>query len=245
VLLAGDAAHTMSPTGGHGMNTGIGDACDLGWMLDALVKGWGGEGLLDAYDKERRPVGLRNAESSTANYKVWVQNGKYHDLFTAGPSGDDCRKRVGNYFIESLHSEWNSIGIALGYRYEGSPIIVPDGTEPTSDDAANYIPTSRPGHRAPHAWLSHGRSTLDLFGRAFVLLRFSERIDTSRLERAALGLSVPLQVVYIADPAIAQLYEQALVLVRPDGHVAWRADQLPMDCVGLLDIVRGATPRSH
>ena len=245
VLLAGDAAHTMSPTGGHGMNTGIGDACDLGWILDALVKGWGGEGLLDAYDKERRPVGLRNAESSTANYKVWVQNGEYRDLFAAGPSGDDCRKRVGNYFIESLHSEWNSIGIALGYRYEGSPIIVPDGTEPTSDDAANYIPTSRPGHRAPHAWLSDGRSTLDLFGRAFVLLRFGERIDTSKLERAALGLSVPLQVVYIADPAIAQLYENALVLVRPDGHVAWRADQLPMDCVGLLNIVRGATPRSH
>src|SRR6266850_2844360 len=245
VLLAGDAAHTMSPTGGHGMNTGIGDACDLGWMLDALVKGWGGEGLLDAYDKERRPVGLRNAESSTANYKVWVQNGEYRDLFAAGPSGDDCRKRVGNYFIESLHSEWNSIGIALGYRYEGSPIIVPDGTEPTSDGAANYTPTSRPGHRAPHAWLSDGRSTLDLFGRAFVLLRFGERIDTSKFERAALGLSVPLQVVHIADPAIAQLYENALVLVRPDGHVAWRADQFPMDCVGLLNIVRGATPRSH
>jgi hypothetical protein len=231
VLLAGDAAHTMSPTGGHGMNTGIGDACDLGWMLEALENGWGGEGLLDAYDIERRPVGLRNAASSTANYE---------HLFTVGREGDLCRERIAEFFIESLHSEWNSSGVALGYRYEGSPIIVPDDMPPTPDDPSEYIQTSRPGHRAPHAWLSDGDSTLDLFGKGFVLLRFSSRVDVARIESTALQVGVPLNTIDIDDAAIAALYERNLVLVRPDGHVAWRGDRLPDDCNALLDTIRGA-----
>jgi len=244
VLLAGDAAHTMSPTGGHGMNTGIGDACDLGWMLEALENGWGGEGLLDAYDIERRPVGLRNAASSTANYEVWVRGGDYEHLFTVGQEGDLCRERIAEFFIESLHSEWNSSGVALGYRYEGSPIIVPDGTPATPDDPSEYIQTSRPGHRAPHAWLSDGRSTLDLFGKGFVLLRFSSRVDVARIESTALQVRVPLNTIDIDDAAIAALYERNLVLVRPDGHVAWRGDRLPDDCNALLDTIRGATRKA-
>src|ERR1700730_16021514 len=245
VLLAGDAAHTMSPTGGHGMNTGIGDVSDLGWMLEALASRWGGEGLLDAYDIERRPIGLRNARSSTANYEVWVQNGDYENVFTAGATGDACRKRIADFFVKSLHSEWNSTGVALGYRYEGSPIIIADGTPPTLDDPSDYIQTARPGHRAPHAWLSDGRSTLDLFGREFVLLCFSRDVDVARIEGAAFDLRVPLKTTQIDDSGIATLYERKLVLVRPDGHVAWRADQVPDDCHALLNTVRGAKVIPH
>jgi hypothetical protein len=245
VLLAGDAAHTMSPTGGHGMNTGIGDVSDLGWMLEALASRWGGEGLLDAYDIERRPIGLRNARSSTANYEVWVQNGDYENVFNAGSTGDTCRERIADFFVKSLHSEWNSAGVALGYRYEASPIIIADGTPPTPDDLSDYIQTARPGHRAPHAWLRDGRSTLDLFGREFVLLRFSRNVDVARIEDAALDLRVPLTTTQIDDSGIATLYERKLVLVRPDGHVAWRADQLPDDCHALLNTVRGAHVFPH
>jgi hypothetical protein len=133
-------------------------------------------------------------------------------------------------------------GLQIGYRYEGSPICVPDGTPAPADDAATYVPSSRPGARAPHAWLAPGRSTLDQFGRGFVLLHFPARrdVDPAPLAEAAAERGVPLRIVAIADPAVAEAYERALVLVRPDGHVAWRGDALPPDPLGVIDRVRGA-----
>src|SRR5262249_1782751 len=160
-FLAGDSAHTTSPTGGHGMNTGIADAVALSWMLEARLSGWGGEQLLHAYDAERRPVGLRNSANAAANYQGWLEKSGYANVLAEGPEGEACRQEVGRRLVQSLHGEWHSLGIDLGFRYEGSPIIVPDGTAPTPDQPSEYIPSSRPGHRAPHAWMSDGRSTLD------------------------------------------------------------------------------------
>ncbi|HWM67852.1 MAG TPA: FAD-dependent monooxygenase [Steroidobacteraceae bacterium] len=241
VLLAGDSAHTTSPTGGHGMNTGIADAMDLSWMLDALLKGWGGEQLLSAYDLERRPVGIRNSANAAANYQGWLEKSGYADVLTEGPAGDACREEIGRRLVASLHGEWNSLGIDLGYRYEHSPVIVSDGSPPTADETSEYVPTARPGHRAPHAWLADGRSTLDLFGRGFVLLRFGPNPpDTQGIEQAAARAGVSLQIVDLQEPHIVVLYERRLVLVRPDGQVAWRADESPADCQLLIDTVRGA-----
>ena len=240
-LLAGDAAHTTSPTGGHGLNTGIGDVSDLGWMLAALVEGWGGDGLLAAYDLERRPVAARNASSSTANYQGWVDNRGYQDVLRDDSAGEECRRRIGDRLATSLHQEWNSLGIDLGYRYDASPIIIPDGTPPTPDDPSEYVPTSRPGHRAPHAWLADGRSTLDLFGPGFTLLRLGEPdASVAALLEAALERGVPMRLVDIDEPAVVKLYQRRLVLVRPDGHVAWRADEVPPEPLALVDIIRGA-----
>lgn len=239
VLLAGDAVHTTSPTGGHGLNTGIGDCTDASWMLDAMVKGWGGQRLLEAYTRERRPVALRNFGSSTQNYRAWVGQGMAN-VEADGPLGDAARRNVGNYLSVALHQEWFSQGIALGYRYDDSPIIVPDGTAPPPDHPSFYLPTARPGHRAPHAWLTDGRSMLDLFGRGFVLLRFgADAPDAQPLCLAAHKRGVPLQVVDIDQPEIAAAYERRLVMVRPDGMVAWRAEMLPGDCGALIDSVRG------
>jgi 2-polyprenyl-6-methoxyphenol hydroxylase-like FAD-dependent oxidoreductase len=244
VFLAGDAAHTTSPTGGHGLNTGIGDVSDLGWILTALVQGWGGEHLLEAYDAERRPVAIRNSTSSTANYRGWFDSNNYSDLLDPGPSGVACRKAVGDRLVESLYAEWNSLGIDLGFRYEGSPVILADGTPPPPDDASIYVPTARPGHRAPHVWLEDGRSTLDLFGRGFVLLQLGEGNEpTQGLEEAAARVGMPLEIIRLPEPdvaAVTALYERQLVLVRPDGHVAWRGDTLPDDVETLVDVVRGA-----
>ena len=240
VLLAGDSAHTTSPTGGHGMNTGIADAVDLSWMIDAILNGWGGDGLLEAYDLERRPIGVRNSASAAKNYSGWVENKGYQDVLLDGPDGVACREEVGRRLVSSLHGEWNSLGIDLGYRYEGSPIIVEDGSPPTADETSTYVPTARPGHRAPHAWLADGRSTLDLFGRGFVLLRFDAGgRDIARLVSAAKRSCMPLTVVEVADRQIARLYEKALVLVRPDGQVAWRGDELPVDCDQLVRTLTG------
>jgi 2-polyprenyl-6-methoxyphenol hydroxylase-like FAD-dependent oxidoreductase len=244
VFLAGDSAHTTSPTGGHGMNTGFGDISDLGWMLEAKLQGWAGAHLLDAYGVERRPVAIRNSASSTANYRGWIDKTGYEQIATPGPQGEAARTRIGAALERSLHSEWNSLGIDLGYRYDPSPIIVPDGSPTTADDPSDYVPTSRPGHRAPHAWLADGRSILDLFGRGFVLLRIdAPSLEVGVLQDAARRISMPFKIVDVSGSNIRELYPRQLVLVRPDGQVAWRSDALPADSVELLDIVRGAAPR--
>src|SRR5262249_19202868 len=137
--------------------------------------------------------------------------------------------------------EWFTIGFHLGYRYDASPIVVPDGTPAPPLETSTYTQTARPGARAPHAWLPDGRSTLDLFGRKFTLLRLGrDPPGVESLPAAAADAGVPLDVVDLEAPAVAALYERRLVLVRPDGHVAWRADDAPADARALIDLVRGA-----
>jgi hypothetical protein len=238
VFLAGDAAHTTSPTGGHGLNTGIGDAQDLGWILDAVLSGWGGKKLLAAYEAERRPVALRNASGSTRNYRAWLDMGR-DKVCDDSAQGESQRAAVYEAMSASLQQEWHSHGVGLGYRYEGSPVIVPDGTPEPADDPTHYKQTARPGHRAPHAWIRRDFSTLDLFGQGYVLLRFAGAPDAAALENAAQQAGVPLTVSEIDDPVIAALYEKPLVLVRPDGMVAWRGANLPEDVDHLIGVVRG------
>jgi 2-polyprenyl-6-methoxyphenol hydroxylase-like FAD-dependent oxidoreductase len=239
IALAGDAAHTTSPTGGHGLNTGIGDISDLGWMLDALLRGWGGDRLLAAYNAERRPVAIRNGTSSTKNYGAWVQAVGRDLVLDDTPAGEAQRRAVGDQMNAMLASEWHSFGVAMGYRYDASPVVIPDGAPATPDEPGDYVQTARPGHRAPHAWLADGRSTIDLFGDGFTLLRLGFAGDVTPLTAAAADRGVPLRVVAVDDPAIARLYERQLVLVRPDGMVAWRADSMPGSASALIATVTG------
>ncbi|HUZ75692.1 MAG TPA: FAD-dependent monooxygenase [Stellaceae bacterium] len=244
VFLAGDAAHQLSPTGGFGMNTGIGDAVDLGWKLDAVLKGWGGPWLLDAYDLERRPVGWRNVTAAGENYRLWVVPQQCERLDEEGPDAAERRRAVGEALADSLRIEFDSEGVQLGYRYDPSPLCVPDGTAPPPDDPVSYVPVARPGSRAPHVAIENARSTLDLFGRGFTLLRLGTQApDAGALAAAAAARGVPLVVATLDHPDVTAAYEKALVLVRPDGHVAWRSDSLPPDCFALVDRVRGAGAR--
>ncbi len=243
VFIAGDAAHLTSPTGGFGMNTGIQDSVDLGWKLEACVRGWGGSALLGSYGIERRPVGIRNVTEATANLKRMLGpriKRPPKAIFEPGERGEAARREFGAHYTEMMSHEWFTLGIHLGYFYEGSPIVVPDGTSAPVDDPSGYVQTARPGSRAPHAWLAEGRSTLDLFGRGFVLLRFPGAPGAQGLVDAAAQRRVPLCVVEINDEAAAALYEKHLVLVRPDGHSAWRGDQPPPDALRVIDTVRGA-----
>jgi hypothetical protein len=135
----------------------------------------------------------------------------------------------------------DSPGIEFGYRYSQSPICVPDGPEPPQDDQGNYTPTTWPGSRAPHVWLKDGRSTLDLFGKGFTLLVLSSKpTDTSTFTTAAKNVGLPLAVVSLEESKIGETYERPLVLVRPDGHVAWRGDSTPDNPAAIIDHVRGA-----
>jgi 2-polyprenyl-6-methoxyphenol hydroxylase-like FAD-dependent oxidoreductase len=250
VFIAGDAAHLTSPTGGFGMNMGIQDAVDLGWKLEAAVKGWAGPRLLGSYGLERRPVGIRNVNEATGNLKRMLaprDSRPSKEVFEPGPAGDKARKEFGDRYTAMMKREWFAPGIHLGYVYEGSPVIVADGTPPPPDDVMTYTQTSRPGSRAPHVWLDEDNSTLDLFGRGFVLLRFGpDAPEADTLVRAAGTRGVPLTVTEIQNPQAKALYERRLVLVRPDGHVAWRADDEPSaeEALRIVDIVRGAANTS-
>jgi 2-polyprenyl-6-methoxyphenol hydroxylase-like FAD-dependent oxidoreductase len=241
VFLAGDAVHQFSPTGGQGMNTGIGDAIDLGWKLAAVLDGWGGDHLLSSYDAERRPISIRNVKLTTEFY---LEQEQFGDRFTAieenSPAGAKVRESIGEELVRGVGRMFRTTGLQLGYRYEDSPICLSDGTPPDPDDPEDFIPSTRPGSRAPHVWLREDRSIIDLFGRGFILLRFGpDALNGSALERAALKRGVPLKRVAISNRNAEQLYQRRLLLVRPDGHVAWRGDNMPADAASVIEVVRG------
>jgi hypothetical protein len=151
------------------------------------------------------------------------------------------RRRCGDALVRGVGRMFRTLGLQIGYRYDGSPICVPDGSPAPPDDPATYVPTARPGARAPHAFLADGRSTLDLFRRGFVLLRFgADAPDGAALVAAARNQGLPMEVVTLHEPGAAALYERKLVLVRPDGHVAWRGNDVPSDPARIVDRVRGA-----
>jgi hypothetical protein len=241
VFVAGDAAHLMSPTGGFGMNTGIGDAVDLGWKLEAVHNGWGGLDLLASYETERRPIGLRNVAEASRNLRRMLSTRERlpgPEIFEPGAANEVARKEYGEWFAAIMRHEWFANGIMLGYRYDDSPLVWTDGTQAPPDASHPYTQTARPGARAPHVWLKDGRSTLDLFGRGFVLLRLGD-VSTSNIEQAANDRSVPLTVAPLDEPDVFAAYQRKLILVRPDGHVAWRADIEPNNAHALIDTVRG------
>jgi 2-polyprenyl-6-methoxyphenol hydroxylase-like FAD-dependent oxidoreductase len=243
-FIAGDAVHVMSPTGGFGMNTGIQDVVDLSWKLAATIEGWGGDRLLDSYGIERQPIGTRNVTEASGNLRRMLSVPPHPDLLDDTPQGAATRDKVGREFSETMRREWFTLGAHLGYRYENSPICWPDGTAAPPDDPRAYVPTARPGHRAPHGFLADGRSTLDLFGRGFALIGFgADAAQAAPLLEAAKKRNLPLTFTAIAEPHIAALYERRFVLVRPDGHVAWRGDHMPEDALCVIDVVRGAADR--
>ena len=193
VFLAGDAVHLFTPTGGLGYNTAIEDAVNLGWKLAAVVNGWGGERLLDSYERERLPVATRNTgyagyyANSIGNFTAAPE------LEDASPAGDTARNEAGIYLNRHVREEFNIPGITFGARYDGSPIIASDGKTPPPDRANEYIPSAVPGGRAPHAWLSDGRSLYDTLGFEFTLLRLDTAPpDASAFARAAEKRGMPL-----------------------------------------------------
>jgi len=242
VFLAGDACHLHPPSGGHGMNMGIGDAVDLGWKLAATLQGWGGPGLLDTYELERKPVHRRVIAEAVENYALVGDQLARDDIERAGAEGDRVRREVGELILEHKLHEFRSLGVVLGYRYRDSPTIVPDGTDPPPDQVTEYRPSAHPGCLAPHLWLGDGSSLYDHLGPGFTLLLRGESLmdSASRLQRAAAANGIPLKVHPVAEARFAELYEAELALVRPDQHVAWRGDRLPDDPLELLDRVRGA-----
>ena len=239
VLMAGDAIHLFTPTGGFGMNTGVDDVANLAWKLAAVVQGWAPPGLLDSYETERRPIGLRNTAmshqfaSAVANLEIPPE------LEEESASGDAARQRIGAH-LATFTEEFRSLGIQLGARYETSPLIAYGGEAPPGDSPFEYQPSSVPGGRAPHHWLSDGRALFDMFGRGFTLLRLAATApDGGRLASAAAARGVPLSVIAVEDEGVRDRYQRDLVLIRPDQHIAWRGNTEPTDADALITQVTG------
>ncbi|MFI2433296.1 FAD-dependent oxidoreductase [Streptomyces sp. NPDC018693] len=222
VFLAGDSAHEMSPTGAFGSNTGIQDAHNLAWKLAAVIGGWAGEGLLDSYDAERRPV----AEATSARAAARSVEHS-HPGFAPPPGAGGAPQR-------------GILNVALGYRYPQGAVVGADPAAPVVPDGLDL--TAQPGSRAPHLWLRRGTermSTLDLYETSLVLL--CDAGDPSGWHRSALHLaeemSLPLTSYRIGGGPEADLTPEddadwsaahgigpgGAVLVRPDGFVAWRS----------------------
>ena len=242
VFLAGDAVHLVIPTGGLGMNSGVGDGIDLSWKLAATLQGWGGAGLLASYDAERRPIGARNVEASrqaSRGRRAW--RAAYRpNIRDNTPDGAATRARLACIADVEQRKSNEMIGAELGYRYDRSPIVWPESGDPPADDIMRYVPTTWPGARLPHVWLSDGRALHDLIGEGYTLLRLGRtQADTAPLERAFAGYAAPFTTLAIADERPRAIYGYDLLLLRPDLHVVWRGNRLPDDPTKLAAIATG------
>ncbi len=227
IFLAGDACHLHPPFGGYGMNMGIADAVDLGWKLAAVIRGWGGEILLDSYTSERRPTHRYVIEEAVANHSALANSFWQEGLEAPTDSGAQLRAVVGERIARTKAREFHNLGCVLGYRYQISPIIVPDGSDPPPLDSGVYVPSAYPGCVAPHAWLQDGSSLYDRFGAGFTLLTRNSASHPEVLHAMAdaRAAGIPLTAVEFPNASIEALYQRNYTLIRPDQHVAWRAEQ--------------------
>jgi 2-polyprenyl-6-methoxyphenol hydroxylase-like FAD-dependent oxidoreductase len=241
-FIAGDAAHLVIPTGGLGMNTGVGDAIDLSWKLAATLAGWGGPQLLASYERERRPIGLRNVKASRAAMSGRLSwRAAYHpDIRKDTPEGATIRAEMARRFDVEQRKVTEILGIEAGYRYVGSPIVWPEPGDGPDPDNPQYVPTTWPGARLPHVWLKDGTALHDRLGPGYTMLRIGgATVDTSNIERALRATGAPLDVLDIVDAAAREIYGYDLVFVRPDLHVAWRGNQPPEDAEAIAAVATG------
>ena len=245
VFLAGDACHLHPPFGGFGMNMGIGDAVDLGWKIGARLTGWGGGELLASYELERRPVHERTIAEAVHNFGLTGNQLVRPGLEEPGLVGEATRRELADIIEATKMREFKTLGIVLGMRYENSPIVVADGSEPPPDHFMLYVPSAHPGCLAPHLWLSDGSSLYDHFGEGFTLvITEGDPSATRQLVEAAAKHKTPLKTLALADARLRDRYGARFVLIRPDQHVAWRGNSFPADCDSLIACVTGSSDRT-
>jgi 2-polyprenyl-6-methoxyphenol hydroxylase-like FAD-dependent oxidoreductase len=241
VFLAGDAVHLVIPTGGLGMNSGVGDAIDLSWKLAGTLQGWGGPGLLASYEIERRQIGGRNVEASrhaSRGRRAWRAAYK-PDIRDDTPAGAATRANLTRIANVEQRKSNEMIGAELGYRYENSPLVWPEDGEGLAHDFMTYVPTSWPGARLPHIWLEDGRALHDLVGDGFTLLCLAGAQNGVPLAQAFARLGAPFSTLDIDNVRARDVYGYDLLLMRPDLHVVWRGNALPGDPAKLAALATG------
>jgi len=230
VFLAGDAVHLVIPTGGLGMNSGVGEAVVLSWKHAAMLQGWGGPRLFSSYGIERRQIGARNVEASrhaSRGRRAW-RAAWQPNIRDKTPEGAATRANLARIADVEQRKSNEMSGAELGYRYEDSPIVWPEAGEAPEPNFMKYEPTSWPGARLPHVWLSDGAALHDRIGDGYTLLRLAgAQADTAVLAHAFASYGAPFAVLDIDDDRPRDVYRYDLLLLRPDLHVVWRGNQLP------------------
>lgn len=241
VFLAGDAAHLVIPTGGLGMNTAIGDAHDLGWKLAGAIKGWGGPQLLDSYEIERRPVGQFNVNASrfaAMGLGTWRRQ-VTPEVFEQSERGAYARAAIARMAEVFQRRGHEMHGAELSYNYCGSPLVMREEGTPPIWEIGPYIPSTVPGARLPHVWLTSGQSTLDVAGSDFTLIDLTGTADCSGLQAAFAARSIPLHLFQRDEAHARAVLGHGMFLVRPDLHIVWRGDALSDQNDILADVAGG------
>ncbi len=241
VFICGDAAHLWIPMAGYGMNAGIADAMNLSWQLAAHLNGWAPASILDAYELERKPI-TEQVSRFAMNHALALQKQREavpDNIEAPGPDADRLRAAKGRVLYDLNVQQYCCAGLNFGYYYDASPLIAYDGEAAPAYTMRDFTPSTVPGCRTPHIWLADGRSLYDTMGDDYALLRLDPGIDATPLQQAAAERGMPLRVVDLSGDEAATIYREALVLSRPDQHVAWRGDKLPADAGRLLDQLRG------
>ena len=243
MFIAGDAAHLWVPYAGYGMNAGIADAMNLSWKLAATLKGWASDAILEAYVDERKPITEQVSRFAMghAGGAIKERNTLPPEIEDATPAGEAARRSVGEAAYALNVQQYACAGLNYGYYYEGSPLIVYDGEAAPAYTMHDYTPSTVPGCRVPHLFLADGRSLYDLLGQDYTLLTLDRSADPQPLLDAARERSVPLTWLPLdrVNDHVPEVYRHAMLLVRPDGHVAWRGDACA-DPAALIDRIRGA-----
>ena len=234
--LAGDAAHQNPPWGGHGYNTGVGDAVNLAWKLAAVINGWAPPELLESYEEERRPIAQQTIDFAATNMKMLSVDLSHSSLIGTGPDADAARSAVAQAIQKGKRAEFHSLGLVLGYGYgPDSAAQAPSG--------GIYLPQAKAGNRLPHARTADGRSLFDQLGPEITVLGSS--VDARRLYQALADRGIPAVHVDAIERGFARDDVPALALVRPDQHLAWVSDDgaLPDDPDMIINAaLRGFTP---
>ncbi|MFT4261899.1 MAG: FAD-dependent monooxygenase [Nocardioides sp.] len=238
VFLAGDAAHLWVPYAGYGMNAGIADATHLAWLLSAVLRGWGHEGILDAYEAERLPITDQVSRFVMAkmeeNSRALADRAIPKMLSSNHWPGRLLRRRIGARIHAINVEQMAPEGLNFGYFYDDSPIIIRGADEePPAYSMGAHTASTIPGCRVPH-FIIDGVSIIDLLGPDYTLLRFDPRVEISGMLDGAL----PMTLVDVPGPP-SEEFEHALLIVRADAHIAWRGDSLPARSDDLIQQLRG------
>jgi 2-polyprenyl-6-methoxyphenol hydroxylase-like FAD-dependent oxidoreductase len=243
LFVAGDAAHQNPPWGGHGFNTGVGDAVNIGWKLAAVVNGWAPPRILETYEIERRPVAVRTLNEAIQNMRTLARELADPRLAGSDAEFDEARGPAAEAIQAAKDSEFHSLGLTLGYDYCESPLVIADDTPeppPPEGTVDGYTPSTAPGKRLRHRWLTPTESLYDRLGPEYTLMGDLSAPGAPPLAAAAGALSVPLELAELSE-ADWRLFGAPLVLVRPDQHVAWRGAD-PSDPAQIVRRAVGAGP---
>lgn len=245
VFISGDACHLWVPYAGYGMNAGIADVLNLTWLLGAHLSGWADYGILDAYEAERLPITEQVSKFAMSHLRKISQADVPAEIEDDTVEGQEARARLGEAAYELNVQQFAAAGLNFGYSYADSPIISYDGEQAPEYSMGAYTPSTVPGCRAPHFWLSEDVSLYDEIGPYYTLISLGEA-DAGIVDflTNAAELTVPIKLLEVDPSVVPSEYNHRYVLIREDQHVVWRGHTAPQDGHGLTEMLRGLTVRS-